>query len=414
MIKKLAKTQHLKARNESHKNDILRHFYEGDWQLICNKFNELPSELFGKEEIFIAMFAALQCGRIDDFRSWLQDGIKLGASSSEMIAVILACSYNNIGVASAASGYLERSVLQLSESVRIFDESIYGISSHINQKLRVSSQLKKCNRFVQARRFNRVKDELERNISSFRTIHHFACTGGTLISKCIASMLQTVVVSEIHPFNSGIVHFNPIDPLQILIASGQVPLSHADQEQLFFERVEGVLDVCDQKGYTCVLRDHAHSDYCLGDRNEISHRSLSRVLSSRGNVLSVITVRDPIDSYASLCEHDWHKGVGGFDEYCYRYLVFLKDYSDVPILKYEEFCKEPEVVMRKICVYLDLKYNPIFLKTFNKVRLTGDSGRGRSLQTISYLKQRIVPDALLKESRQSYSYKMLKDCMGYE
>lgn len=413
MIKNLAKIQHLKVRNEGHKNDVLSHFYEGDWRLIYNKLNELPSELIRKEETFIAMFAALQCGQIDDFRGWLRLGIKLGAISSDIIAVVLASSFNSLGVASAATGDSERSALQFTESVRIFDESFYGINSLVNQKLRVTSQLRKCNRFVQARRFNRVKDEFKRNKSSFRTIHHFACTGGTLISKCIASMLQTIVVSEIHPFNSGNVHFNPIDPLQILIASGQVPLSQADQEQLFFERVEGVLDVCDQKGFMCVLRDHAHSDYCLGGRNEISHRSLVRVLSTRGNVLSVITVRDPIDTYASLCEHGWHKGVGGFDEYCTRYLIFLKDYSGASVIKYEDFCKEPEVVMRKICVCLDLDYNPRFLDIFSNVKLTGDSGRGRSMKIIRPLGKRVISDALIEESEHSSSYKELKDCLGY-
>ena len=34
-----------------------------------------------------------------------------------------------------------------------------------------------------------------------RTIHHLACTGGTLISKCISSMPETALISEINPMN---------------------------------------------------------------------------------------------------------------------------------------------------------------------------------------------------------------------
>ncbi len=34
-----------------------------------------------------------------------------------------------------------------------------------------------------------------------RTIHHFACTGGTLISKCLACMPNTQLLSEVEPFS---------------------------------------------------------------------------------------------------------------------------------------------------------------------------------------------------------------------
>ena len=35
-----------------------------------------------------------------------------------------------------------------------------------------------------------------------RTIHHFACTGGTLISKCIATMPNTQMLSEVDPLST--------------------------------------------------------------------------------------------------------------------------------------------------------------------------------------------------------------------
>lgn len=35
-----------------------------------------------------------------------------------------------------------------------------------------------------------------------RTIHHFACTGGTLIAKCLASMPNTQFISEIEPHSN--------------------------------------------------------------------------------------------------------------------------------------------------------------------------------------------------------------------
>ena len=36
---------------------------------------------------------------------------------------------------------------------------------------------------------------------TLRSIHHLACTEGTLISKCIASMPDVALISEVNPMN---------------------------------------------------------------------------------------------------------------------------------------------------------------------------------------------------------------------
>ena len=35
-----------------------------------------------------------------------------------------------------------------------------------------------------------------------RTIHHLACTGGTVISKCLAAMPDVALISEVNPFRA--------------------------------------------------------------------------------------------------------------------------------------------------------------------------------------------------------------------
>ena len=43
---------------------------------------------------------------------------------------------------------------------------------------------------------------------NIRIIHHMARTGGTVISKCLASMDEVILLSEIHPL--GAKEFNPV------------------------------------------------------------------------------------------------------------------------------------------------------------------------------------------------------------
>ena len=42
------------------------------------------------------------------------------------------------------------------------------------------------------------------------TLHHLACTGGTIISKSLAAMTQSYVLSEIHPYRTSAVRFDPM------------------------------------------------------------------------------------------------------------------------------------------------------------------------------------------------------------
>ena len=61
-----------------------------------------------------------------------------------------------------------------------------------------------------------------------RTIHHFSCTGGTMLAKCIASMANTVVLNEVDPlsaipFRGDLDRFNPTDLVALMHQSGSPP-----------------------------------------------------------------------------------------------------------------------------------------------------------------------------------------------
>lgn len=232
-----------------------------------------------------------------------------------------------------------------------------------------------------------------------RTVHHLACTGGTLICKCIAAMPNVQLLSEVDPlstlrWNRAVPQFAPTDTalqlrqstrgtsesLLVRLFAGNLRLIHAETSSL---------------GQRLVLRDHAHSHFCVGP--EVPPRpTLREMLPAELPALSVVTVRHPYDSLASLINNGWvHFQPGTLDEYCRRYLAFLDRHADLPVLQYEAFVERPVETMRTICTILRLPFAEGFVEVFDVFKLTGDSGRAG--QHIEPRPRRPLPAALRDE-----------------
>lgn len=248
-----------------------------------------------------------------------------------------------------------------------------------------------------------------------RILHHFACTGGTLISKCLAAMPNIQLLSEVDPLSTlqrdGDPRFAPTDMARLLRQS-----SRGAGDQLLVDIFNAGLELieadCQGKGQRLVLRDHVHSYYCHGDR--IPERpNLRQIVAMRFPTLSALTVRHPLDSYLSLLEQGWatHEPAG-LDEYCRRYLVFLDAHADMPVMRYEDFVAAPQWNMRNLCSHLRLQYVNDFIDLFDAFQLSGDSGRSGSV--IEKRLRRPVSDALMIEIDQSPNYLSLLHRLQYK
>jgi hypothetical protein len=221
---------------------------------------------------------------------------------------------------------------------------------------------------------------------TIRTVHHVACTGGTLISKCIAAMPNTQLLSEVDPLSNmdplskpgkspTKPLFAPTDMVKLMRQSTR-GVSDEIVIELFLNNLEIIYSEAVKEGQRLVLRDHAHSHFCMG--SEIPVRpSLSDILAYRFPVQSVVTVRHPIDSYLSLKAFGWvqYFSPATFDEYCRRYVAFIRSNEGVPIVRFEDFVSTPLQIMQDICTILDLPFNEQFMDLFSANKLSGDSGR---------------------------------------
>lgn len=249
-----------------------------------------------------------------------------------------------------------------------------------------------------------------------RIVHHFACTGGSLICKCLAAMPNTQVLSEVDPLSTlprdpEKLRFAPTDMVTLMRQSTRGTSAELTIE-LFLGSLAAIYAETTRSGQRLILRDHAHSHFCVGE--EIPERpGLRAIVASAFPVLSVVTVRHPLDSFLSLSANRWrHFLPATFDEYCRRYLAFLGIYEGVPRVRYEDFVARPEQAMSALCERLELPFADSFLELFSVFRMTGDSGRGGNV--IESKPRRPLEKGEADEWRDSPHYRQLSLLLGYD
>lgn len=251
-----------------------------------------------------------------------------------------------------------------------------------------------------------------------RSLHHMACTGGTLISRCLALMPNTTVLSEIDPLSriglparGKTPPFRPHDLIFALHVALR-PVEASVIERVFVAGLAELLAAHREEGRYLCLRDHAHSQYCT-DQDWRQRPTLYALMRRVADVRSVVTVRHPVDSFVSLTQNKWvHFSPATIEEYAIRYLGFLDDHRDMEIVRYEDFVRDPEAQLARICGVLGLPYRPGFEDLLMVSAMSGDSGR--SGQRIAPRPRREIPADIRAAIPQSRALAALCDRLGYE
>lgn len=246
-----------------------------------------------------------------------------------------------------------------------------------------------------------------------RTIHHLSCTGGTLISKCLAAMPNVVLLSEINPLSTSRIRFNPFDPLQQFQAQYKL-LSTEELKRAYLARLEIIVKKCIARDSTLIIRDHSHSDFLGKDVRTCN--SLIEFTSTNYRVRPLITLRHPVDAFLSMRKAGWVKGVKSFDCYCERFLMFVERYSSAPYFLYEDFVLDPDHVLPEICHYYGIRFESNYKNTFFDIKLTGESGRSakaigpRPRQKYSQeFKQEVLESEHFKKISKLFGYNLVQD-----
>ncbi|MEY8831006.1 hypothetical protein AB9K34_21755 [Sedimentitalea sp. XS_ASV28] len=261
-----------------------------------------------------------------------------------------------------------------------------------------------------------AEEASEAEAEPVRCLHHFACTGGTLMARYLAVQPNTVLLSEIDPLSLHHIDGSPprFAPTDLIRHLRYSPRGISEQVigDVFLAALEPLLSDCRSRGRRLILRDHAHSQFCHKDA-PYERPTLRGLLMRRYPVRSVVTVRHPLDAYLSLANNDWlHFTPDTLDEYARRHLAFLDAHEGVGIVRYEDFLAAPEPHLRHICDLLDVPFAGVQPELVALMPLTGDSGRGG--HGLRSRPRRPVPQDVAEAARSSQRYIALCDRLGYD
>ena len=181
---------------------------------------------------------------------------------------------------------------------------------------------------------------------------------------------------------------------------------------MFNAAVEALREDMQAQGRILVLRDHAHSQFCT--RLDSDARATLRDILTEGGqaVLSVLSVRHPLDSFLSLDSNEWRTFAPfTLEGYAERYQSFLGRYTNLRIFRYEDFIADPDATLSEMCAALDLPFLPGAESLLKVVKMSGDSGR--SSARITARPRRPVPDGIAKQAKCSPAYHRLCETLGY-
>lgn len=234
------------------------------------------------------------------------------------------------------------------------------------------------------------------------TIHHGACTGGSIISQILSTSTNSALISEINPFYfvksmEENLRFDPQNILNDLQVNSE-QLEHKEALVHFSSQMMIALRHCDNLSINLFLRDHSHSTFNFRNRdikffgNKWESKFLYALQSIQSNktnslpnflnAIPFISVRHPLDSYISLRERGWLNAYCGdkknIDEYCKSLLRFQNYFCDKKqaiVIRYEDICDDFRLYLPKFFEKLNLDFKLPSLNNINKMMVSGKSGR---------------------------------------
>lgn len=225
----------------------------------------------------------------------------------------------------------------------------------------------------------------------------YARSGGTLLNRCMASMPDTIMLSE--------VNVEALCPSSCNTIRGQVKEWYGInlKSEGFRENIQELYKYCLEKDKALIIRDWTFGSFVPSRYNNYNPSKEFATLDFVSNyfpVKSFAFVRDAIDIWLSL-----NASPRTFYDKDLIYLYeFVKKIFDrkIKIFKYEDFCKNPKKNMHSICDYVEIDYNEQFMNFFSYYKVTGDtdlpdSSRGLVENKINLLSRRAMSDVLFEE-----------------
>lgn len=258
----------------------------------------------------------------------------------------------------------------------------------------------------------------EARLEPVRVLHHMARTGGTVISKCLASMAGNALLSEAHP--RGMQFIDPvrqaIEWFGLLTPQDESAIRSASQP--FLEMTLRAQAKAQDAGLRLILRDWSHLDFTgvpfVADPKYTL--TTAEVLKPHCKVVQAATVRHPIDQWLSLCRLQIMAGKVSLPAFLYGYRRFAEQAAAIGFVRYEDFTYDPDGSLAELCAWLALPFDPGYAARWAAYdRMTGDGVRvAQQHVNIAPASPRNYDPNLLAAAAADPNYQVALDLLGYQ
>ncbi len=242
----------------------------------------------------------------------------------------------------------------------------------------------------------------------------FASSGGTLLNQCLGCLPNVVILSEVNPLGGGRgrgpVWFDTVKDqarewYQIDLKSDN-----------FAEGVQELEQICEHTARQLVVREWTFINFMPYEPNGWNppNKLLTlEAIEKRCEVIPFAFVRDSIDVWIS-------RGTPAADVFFEHYLRYVEALLEnrVPVFKYEDFCRRPDVILRNICEYSGLTYSDSYQNYASFLNVNGevqniDGSRGTRQGRIKLLRRRHLPEDKIMEANENADMVRANTLLGY-
>jgi len=221
---------------------------------------------------------------------------------------------------------------------------------------------------------------------------NYARSGGTLLNKCLASLPNVIMLSEVNPLGGGS-GSNIEIPTSTIKEQLNIWYNIDIKSDVFKEQVLEIYNYCELNNKILVIRDWSFVNFSnvkkYNQNNPPNEFLILKELKDFDmNIFGF--VRDSIDVWIS-------RGLHNVEDFYTDYLNYANKLVDlgVPLFKYEDFVKNPKIQLKLMCEQIGLEYTDVFETCLNFDKLNGDvqnktNSRGIKQNIIKPLPRKII------------------------
>lgn len=235
---------------------------------------------------------------------------------------------------------------------------------------------------------------------------NYSRSGGTMISRVLGSIKNTILISEVHP---------NLDLMGSVAEQAKKWYNIDITIEAYQNMVVELYTKSVSLNKRLIIRDFSFLDFTpnLYNKNAPSGTfSALKLLENKIPLIPFAFVRDAYDVWISRNFPPY------FSEYYLKYIEALVE-RNIPIFKYEDFCKNPTQELFKISKLIGVTHDENAIDQFiNYTNITGDNllkspSRGGRLEKIELLPRKKIPAFLMKKSKNDFYLQKANEILGY-